>query len=54
MTEVVIEAGHFDAFTAAAIAAGLQVSTTFNARLPCLRVLIKEIKEIKDLIGLIY
>jgi hypothetical protein len=37
MTEVVIEAGHFDAFTAAAIAAGLQVSTTFNARLPCLR-----------------
>lgn len=37
MTEVVIEAANFDAFHAAAIAAGLQVSTTFNARLPCLR-----------------
>ena len=33
MTEVIIEAGHFDAFTAA----GLEVSTTLNARLPCFR-----------------
>ncbi len=37
MTEVVIEAGHFNAFTAAATAAGLEVSTTLNARLPCFR-----------------
>ena len=37
MTEVVIEAGHFDAFTAAANAAGLEVSTDLNARLPCFR-----------------
>ena len=37
MTEVVIEAGHFNAFTTAATAANLEVSTTLNARLPCFR-----------------